>query len=74
MINIYLPIVIYFEIVMYDFCNSCAFCPFQKPAGKLDPKIASKILPGAKNFQDVEKWMEKQKKERMDQLKKKNNW
>lgn len=46
----------------------------QKPAGKLDPKIASKILPGAKNFQDVEKWMEKQKKERMDQLKKKNNW
>jgi len=44
-------------------------------AGKgIAPQTASKILPGAKNIQDIQKWMEKQKKERLDQLKKRNKW
>merc|ERR1712223_793918 len=31
---------------------------------EIAPQTASKILPGAKNIQDIQKWMEKQKKER----------
>merc|ERR1712039_739736 len=44
-------------------------CPSGKP---IDPKTASKILPGAKSFQDIEKYIEAQKKEKMEQLKRKN--
>lgn len=46
-------------------------CPSGKP---IDPKTASKILPGAKSFQDIEKYIEAQKKEKMEQLKRKNKW
>merc|ERR1712141_300111 len=47
----------------------------QKPSGHpIDPKTASKILPGAKSFQDIEKYIEAQKKEKMEQLKRKNKW
>merc|ERR1712110_1252609 len=47
----------------------------QKPSGHpIDPKTASKILPGAKSFHDIEKYIEQQKKEKMEQLKRKNKW
>lgn len=47
----------------------------QKPSGNpIDPKTASKILPGAKSFQDIEKYIEAQKKEKMEQLKRRNKW
>ena len=40
----------------------------------MDPNTAGKILPGAKSFSDIEIYLEKAKKDKLDALKKKNKW
>ena len=55
-------------LVMYV----CVSSNFQ--ANPIDPTTASKILPGARNYQDIEKYLNQAKKEKLDLLKKKNKW
>ena len=43
-------------------------------SNKIDPATASKILPGAQSLHDIEAYLERQKKEKLDQLKNRHKW
>lgn len=45
-----------------------------KNSNKIDPATASKILPGAQSLHDIEAYLERQKKEKLDQLKNRHKW
>ena len=40
----------------------------------MDPRTASRILPGARNFEDIEKYLNEQKKKKQEALKSRNKW
>jgi hypothetical protein len=41
---------------------------------KLEPVIANKILPGARNFDEIQQFVNAAKKDKIEKLRQKNKW